>query len=347
MFFVLNFLKNLCFTTHILLDANVTCILVLPHMKQAGVSSYYQPLLYVLAVSALFVSFSIFPIKASALEISAQTQQVLPPGANTCAALSVTDFTPYIYNGSLDSFEFTVPDSSYVAVIGSVGNTLVPFELMTRNVDASGNLRVHVDVASTPVSGNLPLEVTMLSAATGKPVCMTVVSMNIGSGSVSNTVPIANPQPTSSTPVTVASSPVGTGSIVTSVHATTSVTQGATSAPVVSTAQNPLHGICGSQASAYRLWLILLVLFTLIIGADLWAEFPMDVAWARTPERIATIILVLLLILLGFWYFSASCRAALWMPLLAFLIAVLGLLAAFWNHPRMTQLLLMQDSSNL
>jgi hypothetical protein len=53
-----------------------------------------------------------------------------------------------------------------------------------------------------------------------------------------------------------------------------------------------------------------------------------------------------LLLLLGFWYVSAACRAALWMPLVAFLIAILGLLAAFWNHPRVTQLLLTKDSKN-
>jgi hypothetical protein len=109
--------------------------------------------------------------------------------------------------------------------------------------------------------------------------------------------------------------------------------------------QSKLRDLCASEASAYRLWLILLVLFTLIVGALLWAEFPMSMPWARTPERIATLILVLLLLLLGFWYFSVACRAALWMPLVAFLIALLGLLAAFWNHPRVTQLLLIQDSN--
>ena len=107
--------------------------------------------------------------------------------------------------------------------------------------------------------------------------------------------------------------------------------------------QNKIQDLCASETSAYRLWVILLVLFALIVGAALWAEFPMSAAWARTPERIATAILVLLLLLLAFWYFSVSCRAALWMPLVAFLIAVLGLLAAFWNHPRVTQLLLIQQ----
>jgi hypothetical protein len=71
----------------------------------------------------------------------------------------------------------------------------------------------------------------------------------------------------------------------------------------------------------------------------------MSWAWAQTPERVATAILVLLVLLLGFWYLSADCRAALWMPLVAFLIAILGLLAAFWNHPKMTRLLLIEEKT--
>jgi hypothetical protein len=342
--------KNPYFTTHIPLDSNVISILVLPHMKQAGVSLHYQLLLSVFVVTALFVSLNAFPLKASALEISSQTQQILPPGSNTCIPISATNFTPYVYDGNLDSFEFTVPDSSYIAVAGSVGNTSIPFELMTRRVDASGAVHIHVDIASTPVVGTLPLQVTLISAPTDQPVCLSIVSMSVGSGPIANSqsaiprnVPAA-PAPT--TPVTVAP-PVQTVSTGTTTSVQAGMTTATSSPALISLGiiRNPLRGICASQASAYRLWLILLVLFAIIVGLLLWAEFPMSLDWARTPERIATIILVLLLLLLGFWYVSISCRAALWMPLLAFLIAILGLLAAFWNHPRVTQLLLIQDSS--
>ena len=112
-------------------------------------------------------------------------------------------------------------------------------------------------------------------------------------------------------------------------------------------AQSPLKGLCATPASAYRLWLILLVLFALVVGGLLWLEFPVSWSWAQTPERVAAVILVLLVLLLGFWYLSASCRAALWMPLVAFLIAVLGLLAAFWNHPKMTQLFLLEEKKTV
>ena len=313
--------------------------------------STYQLLLFVLALFAFSIFFATFPAKVFGLEATSQTNQILPPGGNACAAVSVTNFVPYVYDGALHSFEFTIPDASYVAVSGSVGNTQIPFNLMTRRVDASGALRVHVDVQTTPIVGTLPLKVTLLSARSGNPVCMTVVSAGVGSGPVAiqnipsvNTVPtavsVAPATPTAPSAPTAPQKPSSPDPVPTSQKVLTTSTSAGS---VVSSA---FANLCSSEASAYRLWLILLVLYMLIVGAALWAEFPMSVAWARTPERIATIILALLLVLLAFWYFSISCRAALWMPLMAFLIAVLGLLAAFWNHPRVTQMLLIQEAKS-
>lgn len=317
-------------------------------MKHFGFSSY-QLLLFVLASVAFSIALAAFPIKAFALDATTQTRQVLPVGGNACPQVSATNFVPYIYDGALHSFEFTISDPSNVAILGSVGNTSIPFNLMTRKTDTSGAVRIHVDVAPTPVSGSLPITVTMLSARSGSPVCLTVVSVNAVSGlqAIPNTsttnvpaTPTVSAAP--STPsATAAPRPISSDPVPTTQKVlTTSTATGS----VVSTFQNPLKNMCSSDTSAYRLWLILLVLYMLIVGALLWAEFPMSLPWARTPERIASIILALLLLLLAFWYFSISCRAALWMPLAAFLIAVLGLLAAFWNHPRVTQLLLIQET---
>src|SRR3989344_4573691 len=309
----------------------------------------YKLLLFVLASVAFSIVLAAFPIKAFALDAATQTRQVLPVGGNACAQVSATNFIPYVYDGALHSFEFTVSDPSYVAILGSVGNTLIPFNVMTRKTDASGLVRIHVDVSPASASGGLPVSVTMLSARSGNPVCMTVVSANAVSGlSVIPYTPVVTApptQPTVSAPakpvVTAAPKPASSTPIPTTQKVlTTSTATGS----VVSTFQNPLKNMCSSDTSAYRLWLILLVLYMLIVGALLWAEFPMSLPWARTPERIASIILVLLLLLLAFWYFSISCRAALWMPLVAFLVAVLGLLAAFWNHPRVTKMLLVQET---
>ncbi len=318
-------------------------------MKQLRVSSY-QLLLFVLAISAFTIFFATFPVKAFALDAEAQTRQLLPVGGSSCTAVSATNFTPYVYDGALHSFEFTVSDASYVAVLGSVGDTPLSFQLMTRKTDPSGMLRMHVDIETTPISGTLPLKITMLSARSGNPVCLTVVSASVNSGLVTpQSNPVVSTIPTSPTSVSAApttpsvtsapkpssSNPVPTTQQV----LTTSTSEGS----MVGAVQNAFGKLCATEASAYRLWLVLLVLYILIVGAVLWAEFPMSMPWARTPERIATIILGLLLLLLAFWYLSISCRAALWMPLLAFLVAVLGLLAAFWNHPRVTQMLLIQE----
>lgn len=304
------------------------------------------------------------PTLASADTISSQTGQVLPIGGNTaCPQILATNLTPYVYDGALHSFEFTVPDASYVAVAGSVGGSSIPFNLMTRWGAPSGALKVHVDIATTPIRGTLPLTVTMLSShGAGQPVCVTTVSMGVGSGPIQTTPAAPAPSvPTSGTYVPPTS---GTGAgkgttqggtsgasagipkvTGTAKSAGTSSTSSGKSASATQTPitlgslQNLAAKACATPLAAQRTWLVLLLVYILIVGAALWAEYPMSVPAMRTPERVAAIILVLLLLLLGFWYFSASCRTALWMPLVAVVIAILGLLAAFRNHPRMTQLL--------
>lgn len=301
-------------------------------MKQEAVSSYYKLLLSACAgivLSALFL----LPASTSALEVKSTTAQLLPPGGNTCAPIQVSSVTPYVYGGALNSFEFTVSDASYVAVVGSVGKTSIPLRYFTRYPAAQGGVRMHVDVNTTSVSGTLPVTITLLSARTGAPVCASVISMDFGSGTAS--------APTAQRPATPPAP--------TAPSAPKAPTVGDATAPAVAGVANaPLNkGFCVSDASAYRLWLVLLIIYALAVGSLLWLEFPLGWSWAQTPERIAAAILALLVLLLGFWYLSASCRAALWMPLLAFLIAVLGLLAAFWNHPKVTRLLLLEQNTTI
>src|SRR3989344_4948306 len=160
-------------------------------------------------ISATFcVSLSAFPSAIAADTISTETRQVFPTGSNTCVPLSAYSFTPYIYEGALHSFEFTVPDNSYVALTGSVGNTPIPFRFMTRRGDAADALRVHVDISTTPIPGMLPLSVTLMSARGGQSVCMSTVVMTTSSASISSTTP---PQSTgdigASVPPVTATSP--------------------------------------------------------------------------------------------------------------------------------------------
>src|SRR5262245_23671225 len=106
---------------------------------------------FILFAAVTFIAFG-SPSQTHAAELGAQTAQLLPLGqANACPQLGVSGLTPYIYNGALHSFEFNVTDASYVSIAGSVGGKDVPFYQMVRRAAPGGGLRVHVDIATTPV----------------------------------------------------------------------------------------------------------------------------------------------------------------------------------------------------
>ncbi len=331
-----------------------------------------QTLLLVLT-GFLLIGWGMAVTPAHADTISSQTAQVLPTGGTACPHITTSNLTPYIYDGALHSFEFTVPDTSYVAVAGSVGNTGLPFYLMTRWGAPASALKVHVDIETTLIEGTLPLTVTLLSAhGAGQPVCVTTVSMSVVKPGAVQTAPASSSgtpatPPTSSTytPAQTSGGNTNTGKQG-AISGGTAETPGIIGAPgnegiepsnpvsenATGVAQSATLGslqslaskACATAPAAQRTWLILLLAYALIVGLALWAEYPLSLPSMRTPERVAAITLVLLLLLLGFWYFSADCRTALWMPLAAVLIAVLGLLAAFRNHPRVMQLLPMQNT---
>src|SRR3989344_6888889 len=131
-------------------------------------------LLAVIVVGVGIVAAStVFPRYTFAAEVSVQTAQLLPPGTNTCTPLAASGFTPYVYDNALHAFEFTLQDSSYVAVIGTVGNTNIPLNQMRRQVDATGALRIHVDVARNPIPRALPRTGTfVLAERAAPPVCV-------------------------------------------------------------------------------------------------------------------------------------------------------------------------------
>jgi hypothetical protein len=86
-----------------------------------------------------------------------------------------------------------------------------------------------------------------------------------------------------------------------------------------------------AAGGALRLWLILLVAYALIVIAAIVGQPRMPVAM-RTQEWTAAIIVVPFLLLFGLWYFVESCRTSAWIPVLATVIALGGLSAAFWER---------------
>src|SRR6185503_20384579 len=117
--------------------------------------------LYAAAATCAFLLFCL-PLHAHA-ETSVRVSGAIPPNADprNCSALQVSEVHPYIYDGALHSFEFTISNPSYVALGGSVGDESVDFQYITRWLDGN-TLRIHVDVASVSLANDLPLQVVLL-----------------------------------------------------------------------------------------------------------------------------------------------------------------------------------------
>ncbi len=292
----------------------------------------------------LLIAFA-YPSSTFGAETLVQTAQLLPLGSNTCTPLAVSGFTPYVYDGSLHSFEFTVADSSYVAIAATAGNVNIPFNQMSRQGNSSGGVRIHADMPTTPVQNGLTIRITLLSAkGSGQPVCISTVTNVVDiSGEPSQVTPTPAPSPKPVPPTTI-SKPKPTPVATTTKPVTATTTVGkvtgttATSAALATT-QSILKDMCANVGST-RLWFVLLALFAAIVAFVVFGQPQIPLAM-RTQEWTAASIVVPFLLLFGFWYFVESCRTSPWVPVIATVIALAGLSAAFWERsakvPQTTQ----------
>lgn len=311
---------------------------------------------YGLALGVLIVAVGSLPGNASAAEVSSQTQQILPFGPNQCGQLPVTGFTPYVYDGALHSFDFVYPDASYVTIVGSVGNTSVPLNFMTRSIDSVGAVRMHIDIPTTPVAGGLPIRITLLSShGVGQPICAATVSMTVSvpatapaaapTTSVSPTPPTEAAHTSSEAPQFTAASATETDSIDNTTPEVGEKSAATTGTALVSVTKNLFDTVCASTSSVYSLWVTLLILYVLLVGALLWSKWPASWAFIRSTEWRLTGTLLPLALLLALWYFSPACRGAGWLPLIAMLTAGFGAFMILRPQPpHSVQLLLIDET---
>lgn len=259
------------------------------------------------------------PFSAAAAEVTVQTAQVIPPGTS-CAPLSVTNVHPYIVDNALHSFDVTVTDPAYVAVISTVGDTSYTFRSISRWRMADGTLRQHVDVQTTPIRGSLPVTLTLLSAQTGQPVCLSVVSFSVEGPRV----PTSPTKPVTREPIP----PVTTPEPPTTGTTTGSTTPTSTTSVVRGVGFGSLYDVC-TPSGSLQLWFLLITLY--LIGASVIAlREPM------LPSRPLTTTTLLLLVpaaaLLAFWLIASTCRGADWVPVVVLVIAIASLLVALWER---------------
>jgi len=279
----------------------------------------------------------------AAAQATVQTLQVLPPGGSGCSALPLQGVTAHVLDGALHSFDVTLGDASYVAVLAQVGNEAIPFRYMTRFNHGSGIVRTHVDLNTTPINGSLPVSMTFLSSPVGQPTCLSIVSFSVSpSGVVSGntsvpamTIPaISNPTSggTSGTtgdkavvrPRPTTSTGSGTGKVTT--VASTSATTTVLGTVDKSTGwASRIQAMCAGNG-AFQLWFLLLAVYIVLVALTALARPPLAQRSVAIPM---TLILAPLFVLLSFWYLVPICRAAGWIPAIAILAAIAGLLVAF------------------
>lgn len=266
------------------------------------------------------------PAFASAAPANVQTQVLIPQGSATCAALTVQSVTPYVYDNALNSFDVTVSDPSYVSVLGSAGNTGIQLNYMTRRMNPDGSLRIHIDLPTTPIDSSLPVTLTLLSAVSGQPVCISVISFAV-LGNPAPSTPAANPVSSNTGATSGGGSVSSQGSTAASASpsSTTSSVTPATAPVVGGGLQSALSRAC-SAAGLYQLWFILLALYMVAVGLTAFAEPPLARRNAQLP---AALILVPLVLLLGFWYLAPACRVATWIPFVLIVAAAIGLLTSY------------------
>ena len=286
---------------------------------------------------AIFIglALSLAPAIAAA-QAGTQTTQLLPPGGNSCTILPITAITAKVIDGALHSFDVTVGNASYVAVLAQVGGETLPFRYMTRFDHGGGMLRHHVDLDTTATRGSLPVSLTLLSSPPGAPTCLSVISFSVGSngeilapGMTSGQMPPVPTKPTKPSTSSGASSGSQGGSTSggqgTSTVKPTTGTSTASGTPNDGGLVSRLQGLCTGNG-ALQLWFLLLAIYVVIAALTALARPPLAQKAVWLP--IAAILAPLAL-LLAFWLLAPSCRAAGWIPAMSIIIAVGALLVAF------------------
>ncbi len=261
------------------------------------------------------------------------TAQLLPLGANNCPVLVTQGIVAHVRDGELHSFDVTVADPTYVAVIGQAGNQGIPFRYMTRFNHGGGFLRHHIDIETSRIGSGLPVSLTLLSSPPGSPTCMTVISFMVAAnggihapGMVTTPAPStpgsgapsAPSKPAAPAKPSAPATPNAPSAPTTTAPATTSTT---TDGGVVS----PIRGLCDGNG-AIQLWFLLLAIYVVISALTALSKPPVA---QRSFWLPVWLIIAPLVLLLGFWVLFPACQTAGWVPITAIIIAVASLFVAY------------------
>ena len=272
--------------------------------------------------------------------ITINTVQLLPPGGNTCISPTVESITPFIYDNALHSVSLRFSDASYVSVLGKVGDSPIPFNVIGRRVDQNGKLSIFINLETLPLTQATPISLTLVSALPGKPVCLSVLSFSIpamigGAPTPGPTIPPYSPPPAPQKPIVQVEQtiPELPNNVVkppaTSSTGTDTVAGGMSLGSTVAR-------ICSTNGGALQLWLVLLTIFLILCAAVAITEPPLAQRNVYLPAALIGIPLVLLG---AFWVFAPGCRGVLWVPLIALVAAIAAALWSYRERPEVANII--------
>lgn len=239
----------------------------------------------------------------------------------TCQEPSIGNFTPYVYNGSLHSFEYTIDSPSGISHlplgIEVAGVDVDLYYVSVWHNQGPNRVLIHVDIPeSIAMSGNTEINVTNLQITQGPPpICVSGAVFHVNlSGTY---VPPTAPPTTPTVPVVTAPETPETPVEIDPVIETPEVTDPEDTATTTEEGEQ-----CSTMSNG---WLIFLALLDIIISAIILLSMA---AIARSNLRLSLAVLVPPLVFVGIWYIFNSCHSAVWFPILSVVLAIIVLTAS-------------------
>jgi len=259
-----------------------------------------------------------------------------------CQTPTIGQFQPYIYNGELHSFDYTITrpntNTSYLPLIVTANDQEIPLSFVTVWEKEGQNVRVHVDVPLSNLSG-LSGQVTITTGSmqiTNGPPPICIFSKTFSTTLPSAQSPVSPVQmadtddsrETSTENEDVATTPsendeggvsedaVDSGQVAENDDATS------TSKSFFSTLLDAFTGRGVASASCttapWWTWTILTILaFAVAITTVLYMS-----VIVRKNLWLTLSVLLPLLVFLGLWYVLDECRHFVWFPVIALLLSI-------------------------
>lgn len=263
------------------------------------------------ALFALSLFFTVLPVSTAEAAVE------------TCEVPTVHSFTPYVYEGRLDSFDFRVTgDQRHFPFAVSIGGEAVPLHYVSIwDTTGSRETKIHVDVPDPYQSGNVPIQVGLIQITDGPPpTCITPASFSVAMPTQPTEIPPTVP-PTTGEPATPTEPEEPTQP------------EEPSNGGVSEEPGKPGGGaVCTSYAAP--IWLGLTALALLVTGAILL----FIAILSASPALFAIAVLAPPTLLVGTWFLLETCHNHTWFPVIVLLFAIGVLVGSgfptFWETQR-------------